>query len=101
MLLLGNFLVGLAKILELVLKLYLWVILARAILSWFRPSPYHPVVRFLYRITDPLFDRIRRFLPLQFGGLDFSPILVFLAILFLQEFLVKSLYQIGGILSAS
>lgn len=92
---LGNLLVGLAKVLNVVLFLYLWIILARAIVSWFQPNPSHPAVRFLYQVTEPVLGRIRRILPIQFGGLDFSPIIVFLAILFLQEFLVKSLLQIG------
>lgn len=96
MILLGNFLIGLAKVLNVVLVLYLWIILARAIVSWFQPSPYHPVVRFLYRATEPVLGRVRRLLPLQFGGLDFTPIIVLLAIFFLQEFLVKSLLQIGA-----
>ncbi|MDL2285813.1 YggT family protein [Desulfococcaceae bacterium OttesenSCG-928-F15] len=101
MIILGNFFVGLAKVVNMILILYLWIILARALSSWFRPNPYHPLMRLLYQLTDPVLSRIRRIVPLQFGGLDFSPIIVLLAIMFLQEFLVKSLFQLGVMLASS
>ena len=69
----------------------MWVVIARAVLSWVNPDPYNPIVRFIYNITEPVLGRIRRMVPLQFGGIDFSPIIVFLAIIFLQQFLVATL----------
>jgi len=96
----GNLLVALASVIGIVLNLYMWIIIARAVISWVSPDPYNPIVRFLYRITDPVLLAIRRRLPLSFGGIDFSPILVILAIIFLQKFLVDSLQdlarQLGG-----
>ena len=91
----GNFFVALAKITQVVLTLYMWILIARALLSWVNPDPHNPIVRFLHQVTDPVMDRVRRILPLQFGGLDFSPILIILAIVFLQEFLVTTLYNMG------
>ncbi|MEJ2363359.1 MAG: YggT family protein [Deltaproteobacteria bacterium] len=95
MFVLGNLLVALATIIGLVLNLYMWIIIARAVLSWVNPDPFNPIVRFLYSITDPVLLAIRRRLPLSFGGIDFSPVLVILAIIFLQRFLVASLHDLA------
>ena len=91
----GNLLVALASVIGLVLNLYMWIIIARAVISWVNPDPYNPIVRFLYSITDPVLLAIRRRLPLSFGGIDFSPILVILTIIFLQRFLVASLHDLA------
>lgn len=95
MFILGNLLAALATVIGLVLNLYMWVIIARAVISWVNPDPYNRIVRFLYSITDPVLMAIRRRLPLYFGGIDFSPIVVILAILFLQRFLVASLHDLA------
>jgi len=95
MFVLGNLLVALAKVIDYVLTIYMWIIIARAVISWVNPDPYNPIVRFLYSITDPVLLAIRRRLPLSFGGIDFSPILVILAIIFLQRFLVASLQDLA------
>jgi YggT family protein len=91
----SNFLVAIAKILDIALTLYMWVIIARAVISWVNPDPYNTIVRILNNITEPVLYHIRRRLPFHFGGLDFSPILVILAIIFLKAFLVQSLYQMA------
>ena len=96
MFVMGNLLVALASVIGLVLNLYMWIIIARAVISWVNPDPYNPIVRFLYSITDPVLLAIRRRLPLSFGGIDFSPVIVILAIFFLQTFLVSSLYVLAG-----
>ncbi|MDH3973003.1 MAG: YggT family protein [Deltaproteobacteria bacterium] len=95
MFVIGNFLEALAAILNIVLTLYMYIVLARVILSWVNPDPYNPIVQFLHRATDPVLDRVRRLLPLHAGGIDFSPIIVFLAIIFLQTFLVQTLQRIA------
>jgi len=95
MFVLGNLLDAVASILYLVLNLYMWIIIARAVISWVNPDPYNPIVRFLYSITDPVLLAIRRRLPLSFGGIDFSPIVVILVIIFLQRFLVASLHDLA------
>lgn len=95
MFIVGNLLEALATVINYVLYLYMWIIIARAVISWVNPDPYNPIVRFLYSITDPVLLAIRRRLPLSFGGIDFSPILVILAIIFLQRFLVASLHDLA------
>ena len=95
MFVLGNFLIAIAKVLGVVLTIYMWVIIARAILSWVSPDPYNPIVRFIHNITEPVLYQIRKRLPLNFGGIDFSPIVVLLAIFFLQQFVVQSLLELA------
>ncbi|MFP4308124.1 MAG: YggT family protein [Desulfococcaceae bacterium] len=95
MFIVGNFLIALATVLNIVLTLYMWVVIARAVLSWVNPDPYNPIVRTIASVTDPVLDWIRRRLPVSFGGIDFSPIIVFLAIVFLKNFLVATLAAMG------
>ena len=67
----GNFIKAIADLLNFVLSAYIWIIIARAVISWVNADPYNPVVRFLHQVTDPLLNRIRRFLPVM-GGFDLS-----------------------------
>ncbi len=96
MFVIANFLTAVARVLDIGLTLYMWVIIARAVISWVNPDPYNPIVRFLSSATDPLLYRVRRMLPLHMGGIDFSPILVILAIIFVQAFLIQSLLQLAA-----
>jgi len=96
MFVISNFLVAVAKVLDIALTLYMWIIIARAVISWVNPDPYNPIVRFLNSVTEPVLYSIRRRLPLNFGGMDFSPILVILVIIFIQGFLVRSLIQLAS-----
>lgn len=93
MFIVSNFLVAVAKVLDVVLSIYMYIVIGRAIVSWVNPDPYNPIVRFLDAVTEPVLNPIRRKLPVHFGGFDFSPILVLLAIFFLQAFLVQTLFQ--------
>ena len=93
MFIVANFLVAVAKILDMALTFYMFVIIARAVISWVNPDPYNPIVRFLNSITEPVLYPIRRRIPISFGGIDFSPLLVILAIVFIQTFIVQSLIQ--------
>ena len=91
MYLIGNLLGATAKILDIALGIYMWIIIIRALLSWVNPDPYNVIVQFLYSITEPVMARVRQLLPMSGVGIDFSPIIVILGIIFLQEFVVKSL----------
>ena len=93
MFVIGNLLAAVAKVLDIALTVFMWIIIARAILSWVSPDPYNPIVRFIHNVTEPVLYQIRRKIPLSFGGMDFSPIIVLLAVIFLQQFVVQSLYQ--------
>ena len=89
----SNLLTAIAKVLDVVLVIYMWIVIARAILSWVSPDPYNPIVRFIHNITEPVLYQIRKRLPVNFGGIDFSPIIVLLAVIFLRQFVVQSLYD--------
>ena len=91
----SNLVTAIAKILDVVLVIFMWIVIARAILSWVNPDPYNPIVRFIHNITEPVLFQIRKRIPLNFGGIDFSPILVLLAVIFLQRFVVQSLYELA------
>lgn len=94
MVILGNFLIAIAKIINIALTFYMWIIIGRAVISWVNPDPYNPIVRFLNSVTEPVLYPIRRRLPFL-GGFDFSPIIVILAIVFIQTFLVQSLADLA------
>ncbi|MBU1055205.1 MAG: YggT family protein [Proteobacteria bacterium] len=95
---LGNFLAATAVVIAYILKFYMWIIIARAILSWVNPDPYNQIVRFIHNVTEPVLDPIRSRIP-HMGGLDLAPIIVILAIVFLENFLVRSLQQLALTLS--
>lgn len=90
----GNFLIAVASILGIILKLMYWLILIRALISWVNPDPYNPVVQFLHRTTEPILQPIRRFMPPM--AIDISPIIAFFGIIFLNIFLVTSLTDLGN-----
>ena len=91
----GNFIKAIADLLNFVLSAYIWIVIARAVISWVNADPYNPVVRFLHQVTDPLLNRIRRFVPVM-GGFDLSPMVLILGVIFLQSFLVPTLRQIAA-----
>lgn len=97
----ANFLIAVAQVLYYLLEIYKWLIIARAVISWVNPDPYNPIVRFLYGATEPLLYRVRRAFPFYAGGIDFSPIIVFVAIMFLQYFAVQSLMDLAQTLRYS
>ena len=95
MFIIGNFIAAVAKIIDMGLSLYMWIIIGRSLISWLNPDPYNPIVRFLYRSTEPVMEPIRRWLPLRNLGIDISPIIVIAGIIFLQSFLLKSIMDLA------
>jgi len=95
MFVISNLLIGVATILDIGLSVYMWIIIGRAVVSWVNADPYNPIVRFLYSVTEPVLSEIRRRVPVFYSGVDFSPILVILAIVFLRTFVVQTLLQLA------
>ncbi|MCM2264745.1 MAG: YggT family protein [Desulfuromonadales bacterium] len=87
---------ALYQVVSLVFQIYILIVVARAIVSWVNPDPYNPIVRFLHNATDPVLDRIRRVLPLQFSGIDFTPIALLLALSVLQQALLRLIARMAG-----
>jgi len=95
MFVLGNIILGIAKVLEVVLNIYMWVIIIRALISWVSPDPYNPIVQILTRMTEPVLTPIRKLVPPYRIGIDLSPLIAVLLIMFLQYALISTLVRIG------
>ena len=93
MFVLSNFLKASASIVDIVLSIFYWLILIRALISWVNPDPHNMIVQFLYRATEPILTPIRRILPPM--GIDISPIIAFLLIIFLKGFIVATLMDMS------
>ena len=89
----GNLLSAVATVINWGLEIYMWIIIARAVVSWVNPDPYNPIVRFLFSATEPVLYPIRRRLPM--AGIDFSPLVVIAAIIFLKRFVVQTLFDLA------
>ncbi len=90
-----NPILAIARLIDLALQAYFWIIIARAVLSWVNPDPFNPIVRFLYRVTEPVLRPIRHRLPTLSIGIDLSPMVVILAIFFLDSFLISTLRDLA------
>lgn len=96
MFVLANLLEASARVLDVLLTMLYWLILVRALISWVNPDPYNPIVQFLYKVTEPVLYPIRKLLPFNLKfGIDISPLIAFLAIVFLRAFAVRSLIDIA------
>lgn len=94
--LVGNFIFAIAMILHFILRAYFWIVIISALISWVNPDPYNKIVQILYTLTQPVYAKIRQFIPTTFGGIDISPIIVILAVEFLDLFVVRSLYDLAN-----
>lgn len=83
----------LIKMFASIFEIYAYIVVARAILSWVNPDPYNPIVRFLYGATEPVLQRIRRVVPLQFSGIDFTPMVLIFALFFVSNFLQTLMFR--------
>ncbi len=90
----SNLLQAVAQILDMVLGFYIWVIIIRSLLTWVNPDPYNPVVRFLYKATEPVLYRIRRYVP-NLGGMDISPVIAILGIFFIRKFFITTMLEVA------
>ena len=95
MFVLGNLLGAVATVLDVVLNVLGIVLIVNALLSWVRPDPSNPIVRFLDQISDTVCDPLRRLFPTVVGGLDLAPMIAILLIMFLRQFVVGSLHELA------
>ncbi len=95
MFVIGNFIEAIARIIDMGLTLYMWLIIIRALISWVNPDPNNPIIRFLYSVTEPVLYQVRRLIPIKGLGIDFAPVIVVLVIIFLQSFVVRTMLQIA------
>ena len=86
---------ALYQVISLVIQIYIFIVIARALVSWVNPDPYNPIVPFLYNVTEPVLQRIRKILPLQFGGVDLTPIALLIALSVLQQVVAQLFMQLS------
>lgn len=94
MAILGNLIIVIANILYIALTIYSFIIIVSALVSWVNPDPYNPIVRFLYKVTEPILRPIRRLIPFRLP-VDISPLILLLLIYFIQKILILSLIELG------
>lgn len=87
---------ALAQILSMVINIYIWVVIIAALITWVRPDPYNPIVQILYKLTEPVYAKIRKIIPTLLGGIDIAPILVILALKFIDLFVVRLLFGLAN-----
>jgi YggT family protein len=92
---LRELILSIAQVFDLIFTLYFYIVIARALISWVNPDPYNPIVRFLHSVTDPVLNRIRRAIPLNLGGIDFSPIILLIGLSFVQRMLKVLLLRLA------
>ncbi|MGD0021575.1 MAG: YggT family protein [Smithellaceae bacterium] len=95
MFVLSNFIFALAKIIDIALTVYWWIMVFRAVVSWVNADPYNKIVIFLYRATEPVLRPVRRIMPLRNVGIDVSPVIILVVISLLQHFLVETIIQLA------
>lgn len=94
MIIMANTLSAVAMLLKTFLNLYFWIVVVSALITWVKPDPYNPVVRILRALTEPVFYRVRKWLPFTYAaGIDFSPVIVLVAIELVNRIVVKSLAE--------
>jgi YggT family protein len=84
---------SLYDIVSLVFQVYIFIVIARALISWVNPDPSNPIVRFLYSATEPVLALMKRYLPLQFSGIDLSPIALLFALTIIEKILLNIIVQ--------
>ena len=87
---------AIAQILHMVLNIYIWVVIISALITWVKPDPYNPIVQILRRLTEPVYEFMRRFIPTMIGGVDLAPIIVILSLQFIDLFAVKLLFSLAN-----
>lgn len=90
---LGTFLQAIATIASMLFNLYIWILIIATLISWVRPDPYNPIVQVLYRLSEPVFAKVRKLIPTNIGGLDFAPLIVIVALKFIDLTLIQILYK--------
>jgi YggT family protein len=96
MMVIATLLEAIAQILHMVVNAYIWVVIIAAVISWVRPDPYNPIVQILHRLTEPVYTLVRRYIPTVISGIDLSPIIIILALQFIDLFVIKLLFSLAA-----
>ena len=93
---LSTFVEAIAQILNMVLNIYIWVVIISALITWVKPDPYNPIVQILRRLTEPVYEYMRRYIPTVISGIDLAPIILIIALQFIDLFAIKLLFSIAS-----
>jgi YggT family protein len=99
MIVLATLLEAIAQILSMVVNLYIWIVIIAALITWVKPDPYNPIVQILYKLTEPAYAFIRKYIPTNFSGFDIAPLILILALQFINIFFVKLIFNFAASLS--
>ena len=88
---LRNLLYAFVIAIQSILRIYMFIVVIRVIISWVNPDPYNFLVRAVYDLTEPLLYRVRSLLPVAGGGFDFSPVIVIITIYLVSSLLTSLL----------
>jgi len=91
----GNIIVGLGGILHNLVSVYIWVIIIASLLTWVRPDPSNPIVQILYRVTEPAYSLVRRYIPSVYNGIDLSPLIIIIALQVIDVILISMINSIA------
>ncbi len=95
MMVIGTLLAAIAQILHMVINIYIWVVIIAALITWVRPDPYNPIVQTLFRLTEPAYALVRRYIPTVIGGIDLAPLIIIIALQFIDLFVVRLLMNLA------
>lgn len=96
MIVFSTFITAVAQILHILITTYIWVVIIAALISWVKPDPYNPIIQILYRLTEPVYALIRRYIPTVVGGIDLAPLIIILALQFIDLFFVNLLIRFAN-----
>ena len=91
----STFVITVIKFVIFLLQIYMYILIARALISWVNPDPYNPIVQFLRMVTDPVLRFLRRFIPPIGGAIDFTPVIVIFVIYFIIQLLSQLAQRIA------
>ncbi len=95
MFIVANLIVAFATVISMILTFFMWAIIIKAMISWVNPDPYNPIVQILNRLTEPILGRLRRLIPMYNMGIDLSPLIAIVLIIFIKTFVVTSMLQLA------
>lgn len=91
----GSIIAGLGGIIHSVITMYIWVVIIAAVLTWVRPDPSNPIVQLLYRLTEPAYALVRRYIPTVFNGIDLAPLVIIIGLQVFDVILTKLIYAVA------
>ena len=92
----GNIIFGLGGIVHSLITVYIWVVIIAALISWVKPDPYNPIVQILYRLTEPVYAFVRRYIPTVINGIDLTPIVIIISLQIIDVIFVNLLQALAS-----